>query len=93
MARKVEIKKFNHDTLFEIKHRNEAGVILDEITIEGTMVDQKCKECGQALIHASDYDAAFCPTCNEWLTPPCGPDCHCCGNRPERPLDKWPKGY
>ncbi len=93
MAISVEIKEYNHGTVLEIIHRNEAGVILDEITIEGEFVDQKCENCGQATIHAYRYDAEFCPTCNEWVGPPCGPNCHHCGNRPERPLDKWPKGY
>ncbi len=93
MERKIEIKKLNHETVFEIISKDDTGKILSEITIEGLIQEKNCETCGQPIIHADQYDAEFCPVCNEWLSPPCSPDCQCCGNRPERPLDKWPKGY
>ena len=89
----IEITKYNHDTHFEIIQKDSNGTILSETVIYGEMTDQKCEKCGETMIHASDYDAEFCPVCNEWNGPPCSPNCHHCGNRPERPFDKWPKGY
>ena len=47
---------------------------------------QKCVRCKSEIAYSMDYDAYYCPKCNEWLEAKCGQkDCIYCINRPDKP--------
>jgi len=49
-----------------------------------------CK-CGWAAVnYHKEYDAWYCPLCQEWLEENCGdPECEFCKDRPKKPLKEW----
>jgi len=50
------------------------------------LVSSKCKVCGRRILFYWDYDATFCPNCNEWISEDCGnPKCPFCSIRPPTP--------
>ncbi|WP_298273489.1 hypothetical protein [Geobacter sp.] len=53
-------------------------------------LDQEiCKSCGTRLEFDPNYDALFCPMCNEWRDELCGKkSCEFCGKRPEKPVSE-----
>ncbi|MCE4048833.1 MULTISPECIES: hypothetical protein [Bacillaceae] len=63
-------------------------VIIDGIEIDGSIdMEQHCKKCQHNLVYYEDYDAYFCPSCNEWTEVKCeDPNCSYCPKRPEKPL-------
>lgn len=46
-----------------------------------------CPRCGALREHSETYDAAFCPTDDEWQTPTCREECRVCESRPARPSE------
>lgn len=48
-----------------------------------------CDMCGGRLEFDADFDAQYCPQCDEWRDEPCGRKrCEFCGNRPLTPSMK-----
>jgi len=46
-----------------------------------------CSTCKSDLDYSDDFDAYFCPNCNEWAESKCSdPSCSYCATRPDRPL-------
>lgn len=46
-----------------------------------------CKNCQAPLAYYEEFDALFCPKCNDWTEQKCAnPRCYYCPNRPEKPL-------
>lgn len=61
------------------------------VTINGTMIDgfidESSHSCGARRVYYDDFDAYFCPECNEWLEHVCSDAlCSYCSNRPPSPL-------
>lgn len=49
--------------------------------------DQGCSNCQGPIIYSHDFDATFCPSCNEWKESTCSePNCDYCQMRPKTPL-------
>lgn len=51
-----------------------------------------CEECGGPIVYHMRYDAACCPSCNEWKEQKCSdPECMFCANRADSPLtfEEW----
>ncbi len=62
-------------------------VIINNVKIEGFMLEEECDKCNNFLILYEKYDAYFCAYCNEWKEDTCGStNCEFCKDRPERPL-------
>ena len=64
--------------------------IFDTIIVEGFIADwTNCSTCEDLVVYSDKYDAAFCPSCNEWLESICSdPTCGFCTERPQKPLDQ-----
>ena len=47
-----------------------------------------CDKCSGAIAYSDEWDAYYCPACNEWKETTCGdPDCYWqCTKRPEKPI-------
>lgn len=49
-------------------------------------MEKVCDHCGSTLMYRPQWDAEYCPTCNEWKSPRCSDiNCRFCAHRPERP--------
>lgn len=49
--------------------------------------DKFCTTCEVNLVYYDDFDAWFCPKCNDWIESTCSdPNCKYCPNRPVTPL-------
>ncbi|QCR33096.1 hypothetical protein [Lysinibacillus sp. SGAir0095] len=48
---------------------------------------QWCSNCKANLVYYEEFDAYFCPECNEWTESKCSdPNCKYCPNRPYKPF-------
>jgi hypothetical protein len=45
-------------------------VSIDGYRLEGWIDETRCADCDSQLVHASKYDALFCPSCNVWSESP-----------------------
>jgi len=44
------------------------------------------EKCGGPLTYSKEFDAFFCPACDEWVCADCkDPHCGFCKDRPEKP--------
>ncbi|WP_456278493.1 hypothetical protein [Bacillus sp. AK128] len=66
------------------------GVSINGFEFEGHIdEDQSCTDCHHFLIYSDEFDAYFCPNCNEWIESKCSdPTCFYCPKRPDQPLPK-----
>ncbi|XRG80755.1 hypothetical protein V5E38_10825 [Rossellomorea sp. GAMAL-10_SWC] len=64
-------------------------VIIDGIEIEGFIdIEKFCSICKHNLAYYEDFDAYFCPKCNNWTESKCNdPECDYCPNGPDKPLN------
>jgi len=52
-----------------------------------------CPDCGARKVYNEEFDAHFCPTCNQWLEERCGDrKCSYCSKRPAHPLPTSTQG-
>lgn len=63
-------------------------VIIDGNEIEGFIDGERhCNMCKSHLVFYDDFDAYFCPKCNNWMESKCtDSECEFCSSRPDRPL-------
>lgn len=72
----------------KIEEKDDDKVIINDFEFYGHIdKNQSCSDCKFNLVYYEDFDAYFCPQCNNWTESKCSdPDCTCCPNRPEKPL-------
>ncbi len=67
-------------------------IVPDYITPDLVFRGDDCAECGWPIVYHMRWDAACCPSCNEWKEEKCSdPECEYCANRPDLPLtlEEW----
>ncbi len=67
-------------------------IVPDYIAPDLVLRGDDCGECGWPIVYHMRYDAACCPTCNEWREEKCSdPECMFCPGRPDLPLtlEEW----
>jgi hypothetical protein len=71
-----------------LREDSERGiVIIDGVEIPGSLDRHRKCQCGSARVLSDEFDAYFCPACNQWLESACNdPSCAYCRQRPEHPL-------
>jgi hypothetical protein len=48
----------------------------------------RCSLCDSITEYSSEYDAYYCPYCNQWIEDKCdSPICELCRDRPDRPIE------
>lgn len=74
--------------VMKIEVKDDYKVIIDGFKIDGYLEKEKtCSKCKFTLVYYEDFDAYFCPKCNEWKEAKCSdPTCSYCTNRPDKPL-------
>lgn len=51
-----------------------------------SMTSGACEICQAYLLYSFEYDASFCPGCNDWREKTCSdPECSYCSERPQTP--------
>lgn len=51
-----------------------------------SMTGVTCHICGAYTLYSFEYDASFCPLCNDWREKACSdPECCYCSKRPDTP--------
>lgn len=62
-------------------------VNIDGFEFYGHVDKQRCSTCKSNLVYYEEFDAYFCPKCNNWTESKCSdPNCKYCPNRPLNPL-------
>jgi len=71
-----------------VTENSDRGVVIVEgREIEGFIDEEICVSCCQFRVYYDDFDAFFCPQCNNWLESACNDSgCEYCSNRPVKPL-------
>jgi hypothetical protein len=73
--------------MIEVYEDDNSIVHIGDKELFGFISDRLCNICSSKLIHFDDFDALFCPQCNEWAETKCSDHgCNFCKNRPERPI-------
>jgi hypothetical protein len=72
----------------KIEVKDDDKLIISDFEFYGHIdQNQSCSDYKCNLIYYEDFDAYFCPQCNNWTESKCSdPDCTYCPNRPEKPL-------
>jgi hypothetical protein len=53
------------------------------------MAYYKCPNCENRTVYSIEYDAEYCPKCNEWLEEKCDDSrCQFCYRRPVKPNEE-----
>ena len=78
--------------LFDKPKNHQKPIVPAYIPPDLVLRGDDCEECGGQIVYHMRWDAACCPSCNEWKEEKCSdPDCMFCPNRPESPLtfEEW----
>jgi hypothetical protein len=95
MKRRKRVAQTDSEDVFRVKAGDleiigygRSNVSVDGEVVQGWVVERlACQKCNATMIYHEEFDAHFCPECNEWQERACSdPECEFCSKRPPHPL-------
>lgn len=59
------LNKYKYEAVLEWSQKF-GDIVINDFTLSGSSLEEKCKKCSSKLIYYGIYEAKFCPECNEW---------------------------